>query len=198
MKLEIIFATSTGNAEMVAKRLFKLAIDHGFDSKIGEMNDYTINKFSKLENVAIITSTYGNGDVPEMGMEFWEELKDSKINLKNQKYGLIALGDSSHDDFCGGGKKISSKLDQLESQKIVEKLECDGGTEGTYEWCLNFLNVLKNEIKRDIKIGPNKTCFTCNNDTKTMSTKLGNREPKEIDFKEAKKIFSPLADKIKN
>ncbi len=197
MELEIIYATTTGNAEMVAKKLLKLSKDQGYKANIGEMNDYTIESFSKLKNVAIITSTYGDGDVPEMGMEFWLDLNETKTKLTNQKYGLIALGDRSHENFCGSGKKISNRLDELGSKKIVDKLECDGDTEGTYEWCINFLKTLKNEIS-ELKMGPGKTCSTCNNDTKVMSKKLGNRDPKDLKFSEAKEIFSPLADKIKN
>ncbi len=43
----------------------------------------------------------------------------------------------------------------------------------------------------------NKCCSTCNNDAKIMQIQLKNREPKELKFEEAKKIFSPLKDKIK-
>ena len=43
----------------------------------------------------------------------------------------------------------------------------------------------------------NKCCSTCNDDAKNMENQLKNREPKELEFEEAKKIFSPLKDKIK-
>ena len=32
---------------------------------------YKRNQFRKFKNVAIVTSTYGEGEVPEMGIEFW-------------------------------------------------------------------------------------------------------------------------------
>ena len=197
MKLEIIYATTTGNAEFVAKKLYELSKEQGFDSNLGEMNNYSLKQFSDLENVAIITSTYGEGDLPEMGMDFWEELKQTKISLKKQKYGMIALGDRSHDDFCGGGKKISSKLEELGSKKIIDKFECDGDTEGSYKWSLNFLRALKDKEDSGLKMKPNNTCVPCNDDTKIISKKLKNRDPKDVNFEEAKKIFSPFSDKIK-
>ena len=43
------------------------------------MNYHNINTFRILRNVAIVTSTFGNGEVPEMGIDFWEELKLSKL-----------------------------------------------------------------------------------------------------------------------
>ena len=143
MILDILYATQTGNAETVAKKLQLLAKNQGFDANLVEMNYHNINTFRQLRNVAIVTSTYGNGEVPEMGIDFWNELKSSKVEMVNLRYGLIALGDKSHEIFCGAGKAISKKLDDLKCIKVIQNLECDGDTEGTYEWSIKFLEKLK-------------------------------------------------------
>ena len=145
MKLEILYATQTGNAEEVAHNLSSLAKSKGFIVNINEMNHYTMDQFRKLKNVAIVTSTYGEGEVPEMGIEFWKDLESSTTKISNLKYGLIALGDRSHDIFCGAGKAISKKLDELDCKKIIENLECDGDTEGTKEWSVKFLDILESK-----------------------------------------------------
>ena len=41
-----------------------------------------------------------------------------------------------------------------------------------------------------------KGCKTWNDDAKSMQNQLQNREPKELNFEEAKQIFFPLKDKI--
>ena len=145
MILDILYATQTGNAEIVAKKLQTLAKDQGFVVSLNEMNFYNIDTFKKLKNVAIITSTYGNGEVPEMGIDFWNELKDYKKKMTNLNYGLIALGDKSHEIFCGAGRTISKKLEELDCKKVIENLECDGDTEGTFEWSIKFLGHLKSK-----------------------------------------------------
>ena len=145
MKLDILYATQTGNAEEVAQNLSTLAKTKGFIVNINEMNHYTMDQFRKLKNVAIVTSTYGEGEVPEMGIEFWKDLESSKIKISKLNYGLIALGDRSHEIFCGAGKAISKKLDELDGKKIIENLECDGDTAGTKEWSVKFLDVLKSK-----------------------------------------------------
>ena len=145
MKLEILYATQTGNAEEVAQNLSSLAKNKGFKVNINEMNYYTMDQFRKLKNVAIVTSTYGEGEVPEMGIEFWKDLESSSIKISNLKYGLIALGDRSHEIFCGAGKAISKKLEELDGKKVIENLECDGDTEGTQEWSDKFLDILKSK-----------------------------------------------------
>jgi len=143
MILDILYATQTGNAETVAKKLQLLAKNQGFNANLVEMNYHNINTFRQLRNVAIVTSTYGNGEVPEMGIDFWNELKSSKVEMVNLRYGLIALGDKSHKIFCGAGKAISKKLDDLKCIKVIQNLECDGDTEGAYEWSIKFLEKLK-------------------------------------------------------
>ena len=149
MMLDILYATQTGNAEIVAKKLQALAKDQDFVVSLNEMNFYNIDTFKKLKNVAIITSTYGNGEVPEMGIDFWNELKDYKKKMTNLNYGLIALGDRSHEIFCGAGRTISKKLEELDCKKIIENLECDGDTKGTYEWSVKFLDLLKYKKTND-------------------------------------------------
>ena len=145
MQLDILYATQTGNAEEVAQNLSSLAKNKGFTVNINEMNYYTMEQFRKLKNVAIVTSTYGEGEVPEMGIEFWKDLESSSIKISNLKYGLIALGDRSHEIFCGAGKAISKKLEELDGKKVIENLECDGDTEGTQEWSDKFLDILKSK-----------------------------------------------------
>ena len=152
MNVNILYATVTGNAEMVAKKLEKIATDEGFKATLSEMNDYNLKKFKQLKNVAIVTSTHGDGDVPEMGADLWDEIKNTDTKLQSIKYGLIALGDRSHENFCGAGKKISEKLDSLDCQKVIEKLECDGDTEGTYEWSIKFIEKLKFLSLKDDKV----------------------------------------------
>jgi len=149
MILDILYATQTGNAEIVAKKLQALAKDQDFVVSLNEMNFYNIDTFKKLKNVAIITSTYGNGEVPEMGIDFWNELKDYKKKMTNLNYGLIALGDRSHEIFCGAGRTISKKLEELDCKKVIENLECDGDTEGTFEWSIKFLGHLKSKNLND-------------------------------------------------
>ena len=149
MILDILYATQTGNAEEVAQNLSSLAKSQGFFVNLNEMNYHNMDSFRILKNVAIVTSTFGDGEVPEMGIEFWNELKNSKSQMPNLRYGLIALGDRSHEIFCGAGKAITKKLEELNCKKIIENLECDGDTEGTKEWSIKFLENLKSNIKND-------------------------------------------------
>ena len=123
-----------GTAENVANILNDKASKMGFNTNQQELNDVTMSNFVKMDNVAIVTSTTGDGDIPTNGEDFWLDLKATDIDLKNLNYSVCALGDKSHETFCGAGKKIDEKLQQLGANKILDRQECDGSDEGSEEW----------------------------------------------------------------
>jgi len=141
-KLNIIYASMFGNAEDVANDLNDMAMEKGFETSIAEMNDVSLDDFQQMDQVAVVTSTTGHGDFPTNGDDFWSKLKESQLKLQNMKYGVCALGDSSHEEFCGAGKKIDNHLDRLGANRIIERQECDSDTEGSHEWSEKFLSIL--------------------------------------------------------
>ena len=142
-KLNILWASMSGTAENVADTLNEKAKLKGFVTNQLELNQVTMNDLSNMKNVAIVTSTTGEGDLPTNGEDFWDDLKNSDKNLKNLRYSVCALGDSSHDIFCGAGRKVDEKLIQLGAQKVLDRQDCDGSDEGSDSWGNNFLDKIK-------------------------------------------------------
>ena len=142
-KLNILWASMWGNAETVANKLNHIAKEKGIEADLKEMDDVSLNELQTLKKVAIVTSTTGEGDMPDNGQGFWENIRDNKdVSLNNLKYGVLALGDTSHDNFCNAGKKIDNQLDKLGAQRVIERQECDGNTDGSIEWSEKFLDLI--------------------------------------------------------
>ena len=139
MELSIYWASMYGTAENVANNMYSLAELKGLNLTIKELNELSIDELYSLKNLAIITSTTGDGDVPSNGENFWEELEKLNLNLDRLNYGVCALGDSSYATFCGAGKKIDEKLQSLNANKIIDRAECDGDDEDSEEWIKLFL-----------------------------------------------------------
>ena len=87
-ELNILWASMSGNAENVANILDDKAQKLGFVTNKVELNDVNMTNFSKMKNVAIVTSTTGEGDLPTNGEYFWEDLKVSQAELKNLNYSV--------------------------------------------------------------------------------------------------------------
>ncbi len=142
MKLQILWASMYGTAEGIAFNLKELAETKGIETEILELNEFSVSDLKTLDNLAVVSSTTGSGDIPTNGELFWSEFEESSDTLESLNYGVCALGDSSYITFCGGGKKINAKLKSLKANEIIECAECDGGDEGSEEWCEAFIDKL--------------------------------------------------------
>ncbi len=141
--LNIVFGSQTGTAEELAYNIQKLYREKGCDSQIFELDDISMDKLEQINKLLIVTSTTGDGEVPDNGINFWQSLlAATNLNLSNLNYGVLALGDSSHYDFCNAGKIIDEKLQMLGANRVIERQECDYDTDGSIEWSLNFLSLI--------------------------------------------------------
>ncbi len=141
--LHILYASQTGTAEELAFDIEKLTKEKGVASQVSELDDISMDKLKEINKLMIVTSTTGDGEVPDNGLSFWENLSQlSELNISNLKYGVLALGDSSHYDFCNAGKIIDEKLKDLGANRILDRQECDFDTEGSMEWSEKFLSLI--------------------------------------------------------
>ena len=143
--LHIAYGTQTGTAEELAFDIEKLSKDKGVNCQVFELDDISINKLKEINKLMVVTSTTGDGEIPDNAITFWENLSGlSELNISNLKYGVLALGDSSHYDFCNAGKIIDEKLKELGANRVIDRQECDGSDEGSDEWGNTLLSKLNN------------------------------------------------------
>ncbi len=70
-ELSIFFGSQTGNAEELAGKTKKMAEKLGFKPTIFDMDGYDPSSFSNLKRVLIITSTWGEGEMPDNAEDLW-------------------------------------------------------------------------------------------------------------------------------
>ena len=141
-KLNLLWASEMGTAMEVADNIALMAKEKLIDVNQAELNDVSMDDLVIMKKVLVVTSTTGDGDLPMMGEDFWIKLSEAEINLSNIEYSVCALGDSSHFDFCGAGRKVDEKFQELGAKKILDRHECDGDTEGYEDWSKNALEKL--------------------------------------------------------
>ena len=64
-KLVVLYGSETGNAEGLALKARKAALKLGFDAKILDMADATLEQIAATGNLFVIASTWGEGDPPQ-------------------------------------------------------------------------------------------------------------------------------------
>ena len=142
--LRILYGTQTGNAEGVANDAAAAAKSQGFDVKVSGLDEIELDEFAGLSYVLIVTSTYGEGEMPDNAELFWEALSSSMApRLESVSFSVLALGDTSYDGFCQAGKLFDMRLEQLGAQRVVPRVDCDVDFENdAAEWVQNALNAL--------------------------------------------------------
>ncbi|HZF01736.1 MAG TPA: sulfite reductase subunit alpha [Methylomirabilota bacterium] len=124
--LLILFGSQTGTAEKLAKQIAKESKSRGCNSRVVDAAEHAKIDWSKETNLLVVTSTYGDGDMPDNAQAFWDWLQtDVAKSLSHLNYSVLALGDTNYENFCAAGKKIDARLEQLGAKRIHPLDDCD-------------------------------------------------------------------------
>lgn len=122
----ILFGSQTGNAQRLAKRLADRLQADGFEVTVSAMNKFKTNELKKVVNLFVLASTHGEGDPPDNAVSFHEFLHGKRApELKDVKFSVLALGDTSYEFFCKTGQDFDKRLEELGAERIVERADCD-------------------------------------------------------------------------
>ncbi len=124
--LDILYGTQTGTSETIAEEAAEKARAKGFIPRLAEMDEVEMDQLAAMENLLVVVSTYGEGEMPDNAHMFWEALTASTApRLENLNYGVLALGDTSYEHFCQAGKLVDTRLEQLGAKRMLDRVDCD-------------------------------------------------------------------------
>jgi sulfite reductase (NADPH) flavoprotein alpha-component len=127
-RLLIAYGSQSGNAETLAKRLGKEASSRGFAARVAGLDSVQPSQLLEDKNVLVVTSTWGEGDMPDNAAPFWATLNQngSSPKLEGVRFSVLALGDKNYGDtFCLAGRKLDERLFELGAVRLLPRVECD-------------------------------------------------------------------------
>jgi len=123
--LAVFFGSQTGNAAGLAEKTVKRAAAYGLEGSVIDMDGYDQAKFATHKRVLIITSTWGEGEMPDNADVLWNATCSTNPALAGVHYSVCAIGDSSYDEYCKAGHDWDQKFSSLGATSVLEIKLCD-------------------------------------------------------------------------
>jgi len=157
MKVHLLVGTMTGTAQLVAQELELVWGDNPGDDGLLQVETLLMDKldasvFDREGIFLVVTSTYGQGDVPDNAKAFYEDLKAKRPDLSRVRYGVFGLGDRTYaETFNFGGKRFDDILGELGARRIGERVQHDASSgvlpeEMAVEWGEGWLALARDAV----------------------------------------------------
>ncbi|TAL92924.1 MAG: assimilatory sulfite reductase (NADPH) flavoprotein subunit [Paraburkholderia sp.] len=124
--LTVLYGSETGNSAALATTLAEHAVKRGLTLSLHDMATYKTRQLKDERDILIIVSTYGEGDPPQPAAGFFEFVEGRKApRLPDVRFAVLALGDSTYEQYCEAGKRLDRRLEELGAQRLKPRVDCD-------------------------------------------------------------------------
>lgn len=134
----ILYGSQSGNAAKCAK-MVETEVKEKSKGKVAvrcmSMDKYNFENLAQEEKVAIVCSTYGQGEFPNAAKGFWDKISDAKMqagSLSNVKFTVFGLGSSAYRDFNKCALLLDKRFEELGAQRLADKALGDDLQPGKY------------------------------------------------------------------
>ena len=125
-RILIAYGTETGNCKQLAEQLAADCHQRGIAVEVADFATIKPRRLTRMSCLVVIVATHGDGDPPETVTAFHEALMgDGAPALGELQFAVLALGDSTYDNYCVTGRQWDERLESLGAQRLLERVECD-------------------------------------------------------------------------
>ncbi|MBB3873754.1 sulfite reductase subunit alpha [Brevundimonas mediterranea] len=142
----VAFASQTGFAEQLAWMTAKALQDGGLGARVLSFADLDSATLKTAGRALLIVSTTGEGDPPDAAARFVRKTMGQGADLAGLRFGLLALGDRSYDQFCGFGHAVDGWLRRSGAEALFDLVEVDNGEAGAIRHWQHQLNQITGSV----------------------------------------------------
>ena len=142
----IAFASQTGFAEELAWMTARALSDGGVGARVLSFADLDVQTLKATDSALLIVSTTGEGDPPDSAARFVRKAMGETADLSGLRFGLLALGDRSYDQFCAFGHAVDGWLRRSGAQALFDTVEVDNGEAGAIRHWQHQLNQITGSV----------------------------------------------------
>ena len=120
---KIVYASMTGNTEEIADIVAKKLEELGHTVDVDECTTVDAADFEDADICIVATYTYGDGELPDEIVDFYEELEEE--DLSGKIYGALGSGDTFYDKFCQSVLDFDEQFAKTGATKGAENVLVD-------------------------------------------------------------------------
>ncbi|MGP4689591.1 flavodoxin domain-containing protein [Agrobacterium pusense] len=109
----ILYGTESGNAEMVADDIAATLEAAGIAGKVSSMEEFSVDELSQAQRVVLVTSTYGEGEMPDTAIAFYGALNEVRPDLSALSFAAFGLGDATYKTYNNAIDTLVSTVSDL-------------------------------------------------------------------------------------
>lgn len=155
----VLYASQTGNSRSVAEALVERSESRGLNIRLLSVDQYKPRDLLKEKLLLLVVSTHGEGEPPESAQELFRFLHGKRApQLRELRYAVFGLGDSSYEHFCKTARDFDQRLEELGASRILERVDADLNFQSESE---NWVPAVLNRVDELIPSNPTKVVALC-------------------------------------
>jgi sulfite reductase (NADPH) flavoprotein alpha-component len=124
--LVILYGSQTGHSAALARQLEAQAVEVGLAAQAVDMASFPVQSLKTTRHLALVVSTYGEGEPPDAARGFHEFLFGRRApDLAGTAFAVLGLGDSSYRHFCKTAQEFDARLEALGGHRLEPRVDCD-------------------------------------------------------------------------
>ncbi|MEJ6393592.1 flavodoxin domain-containing protein [Gymnodinialimonas sp. 2305UL16-5] len=121
MNIQFLYGTETGTAEILCEDI-EADLGDGYSCTVTSLADVDPTEMNGDAFYIIVSSTYGNGDLPMAAQPFYDKLDAKKPDLSKVRFAIFGLGDMVFSEtFAFGSKLLMEKLLECGAKMVGER-----------------------------------------------------------------------------
>lgn len=143
----VAHASQTGTAARLAGAVFEGLIAGGEKATLAPLGALKPADIARFPLVLLVASTTGEGEVPDGARALLKRLKARDLN--GVRVAILALGDRSYANFCGGGRRVRAALLAAGAVEALPLREIDGDPSAAF---ISWADTVRGELALNCEV----------------------------------------------
>lgn len=120
---KIVYASMTGNTEEIADIVAEALENLNLDVEINECTSVDAEDFEDADICIVATYTYGDGELPDEIVDFYEDLQE--LDLSGKIFGVVGSGDTFYEYYCKSVDDFEAAFAKTGATKGAESVKVE-------------------------------------------------------------------------